>query len=167
MYQFEFPGEGARFLSRQMWINKSYTVTPAGIYVHKHVLFRNVTNIYPIFIFPRQAVCCEDKMHCCPEDTKCDIVHSKCLSPTLESFPMFEKLPARRTEAKHNQPGNTICVWHHQCILSVKCIYVCVRILMRWCVCSRTNLSLCNLVSISVYILCCSMPFSCLGLCVL
>lgn len=43
-----------------------------------------------------KAVCCEDKRHCCPENTKCDIAHSKCQSSSLESFPMLEKLPARR-----------------------------------------------------------------------
>ncbi|XP_041818405.1 granulin b [Chelmon rostratus] len=43
-----------------------------------------------------KAVCCEDKLHCCPEGTKCDIAHSRCLSASLESFPMMEKLPARR-----------------------------------------------------------------------
>ncbi|XP_022064576.2 granulin b isoform X1 [Acanthochromis polyacanthus] len=43
-----------------------------------------------------KAVCCEDKRHCCPEGTKCDLVHSKCVPASLESFPMLEKLPARR-----------------------------------------------------------------------
>ncbi|XP_029977512.1 granulin b isoform X2 [Sphaeramia orbicularis] len=45
-----------------------------------------------------KAVCCEDKRHCCPEGTKCDLTHSKCVSAALESFPMLEKLPARRKE---------------------------------------------------------------------
>ncbi|KAM8837447.1 granulin b isoform 1-T2 [Spinachia spinachia] len=45
-----------------------------------------------------KAVCCEDKLHCCPEDTKCDLAHSKCVSSSLESFPMLEKLPARRRD---------------------------------------------------------------------
>ncbi|XP_037546891.1 granulin b [Nematolebias whitei] len=44
-----------------------------------------------------KAVCCEDKRHCCPEGTTCDLVHSKCDSPALQSFPLMEKLPARRT----------------------------------------------------------------------
>uniref|UniRef100_UPI003AAD5DEB granulin b n=1 Tax=Centroberyx gerrardi TaxID=166262 RepID=UPI003AAD5DEB len=47
-----------------------------------------------------KAVCCEDKRHCCPEGTTCDLTHSKCLSATLEAFPMLEKLPARRRENK-------------------------------------------------------------------
>ncbi|KAK5881661.1 hypothetical protein CesoFtcFv8_022437 [Champsocephalus esox] len=49
-----------------------------------------------------KAVCCEDKRHCCPENTKCDIAHSKCQSSSLESFPMLEKLPARR---RKNNPA--------------------------------------------------------------
>ncbi|XP_047465155.1 granulin b [Mugil cephalus] len=47
-----------------------------------------------------KAVCCDDKRHCCPEGTQCDLVHSKCVSPLLDSFPMLEKLPARRRENK-------------------------------------------------------------------
>ncbi|KAM6896946.1 granulin b [Xenentodon cancila] len=45
--------------------------------------------------FPK-AVCCEDKRHCCPDGTSCDVAHSKCVSPSLKSFPMLEKLPAQR-----------------------------------------------------------------------
>lgn len=52
-----------------------------------------------------KAVCCEDKLHCCPEGTKCDIAHSKCVAASLESFPMLEKLPARRRE---NSPASTV-----------------------------------------------------------
>ncbi|XP_071317810.1 granulin b isoform X2 [Trachinotus anak] len=43
-----------------------------------------------------KAVCCEDKRHCCPEGTKCDLAHSKCVSASMGSFPMLEKLPARK-----------------------------------------------------------------------
>ncbi|KAM8730432.1 granulin b isoform 1-T2 [Acanthopagrus schlegelii] len=46
-----------------------------------------------------KAVCCEDKLHCCPEGTKCDIAHSRCVSSSLEFFPMLQKLPARRRES--------------------------------------------------------------------
>nr|XP_046146694.1 progranulin-like [Oncorhynchus gorbuscha] len=46
-----------------------------------------------------KAVCCEDKMHCCPESTKCDLAHSKCVSPTLDTFPMREKVPARKRQS--------------------------------------------------------------------
>ncbi|KAL0984194.1 hypothetical protein UPYG_G00138350 [Umbra pygmaea] len=45
-----------------------------------------------------KAVCCEDKMHCCPADTTCDLIHSKCLSNTLETFPLTMKVPARRRQ---------------------------------------------------------------------
>ncbi|KAM6951082.1 granulin b [Aplochiton taeniatus] len=49
--------------------------------------------------FPK-AVCCEDKRHCCPEGTTCDLTHSKCVTSTLESYPMLDKLPARRRDSK-------------------------------------------------------------------
>uniref|UniRef100_A0A3Q3VYW6 Granulins domain-containing protein n=1 Tax=Mola mola TaxID=94237 RepID=A0A3Q3VYW6_MOLML len=45
-----------------------------------------------------KAVCCEDKLHCCPENAKCDLVHSRCLFSSLQSFPMLEKVPARKRE---------------------------------------------------------------------
>ncbi|KAM4716099.1 granulin b isoform 2-T2 [Anableps anableps] len=51
-----------------------------------------------------KAVCCEDKRHCCPEGTKCDLIHLKCVSPSLKSFPMLEKLPAKRSK---NKPDST------------------------------------------------------------
>ncbi|XP_026876119.2 granulin b [Electrophorus electricus] len=41
------------------------------------------------------AVCCEDKRHCCPQSTTCDLAHSRCVSPTLGSTPLWRKLPAR------------------------------------------------------------------------
>ncbi|CAB1337982.1 unnamed protein product, partial [Coregonus sp. 'balchen'] len=53
-----------------------------------------------------KAVCCEDKMHCCPEGTRCDLAHSKCVSPTLDSFPMRGKGPARRRQTD----GTTCCL---------------------------------------------------------
>lgn len=37
-------------------------------------------------------------MHCCPEGTKCDLAHSKCVSPTLETFAMREKGPAMKKQ---------------------------------------------------------------------
>ncbi|XP_018592009.1 progranulin-like isoform X2 [Scleropages formosus] len=43
-----------------------------------------------------EAVCCEDRRHCCPQGTKCDIAHSKCVSPTLEETLMYRKFPAKR-----------------------------------------------------------------------
>ncbi|XP_031700113.1 granulin b isoform X1 [Anarrhichthys ocellatus] len=57
-----------------------------------------------------KAVCCEDKLHCCPGGTKCDVAHSKCVSSSLESFPMLEKLPARRRDNTSAPPvGSVSC----------------------------------------------------------
>uniref|UniRef100_A0A4W5QDZ4 Granulin b n=1 Tax=Hucho hucho TaxID=62062 RepID=A0A4W5QDZ4_9TELE len=55
------------------------------------------------------AVCCEDKMHCCPEGTKCDLAHSKCVSPTLDTFPMREKVPARKMQTVTCPGGKSLC----------------------------------------------------------
>ncbi|KAF7665606.1 hypothetical protein LDENG_00135560 [Lucifuga dentata] len=42
-----------------------------------------------------QAVCCEDKIHCCPEGSTCDIKQFKCIfSPTEKAIPMWDELPA-------------------------------------------------------------------------
>lgn len=54
-----------------------------------------------------KAVCCDDRRHCCPEATKCDIAHLRCVSASLESFPLLAKLPARR---RGNNPGLTTFV---------------------------------------------------------
>ncbi|TKS89394.1 Granulins Proepithelin [Collichthys lucidus] len=69
-----------------------------------------------------KAVCCEDKLHCCPEGTKCDISHSRCVSASLGSFPMLEKLPARRRENKSVSsvtcPGGKLsCLDSYTCCL--------------------------------------------------
>uniref|UniRef100_A0AAX7SP20 Granulins domain-containing protein n=1 Tax=Astatotilapia calliptera TaxID=8154 RepID=A0AAX7SP20_ASTCA len=50
-----------------------------------------------------KAVCCDDRRHCCPEATKCDIAHLRCVSASLESFPLLAKLPARR---RGNNPAS-------------------------------------------------------------
>ncbi|TRY87806.1 hypothetical protein DNTS_015711 [Danionella cerebrum] len=42
-----------------------------------------------------KGVCCEDKIHCCPENSVCDVKGSKCISPTNQEFPMWAKFPAR------------------------------------------------------------------------
>ncbi|XP_004451613.1 progranulin [Dasypus novemcinctus] len=43
-----------------------------------------------------QASCCEDKVHCCPHGTSCDLAHARCLSPT-GFHPLSLKTPAQRT----------------------------------------------------------------------
>ncbi|KAK7919440.1 hypothetical protein WMY93_010724 [Mugilogobius chulae] len=55
-----------------------------------------------------KAVCCEDKTHCCPQGTECDLVHSKCLSPTSDSVPMLMKVPAK-TRQKKSRVGAITC----------------------------------------------------------
>ncbi|XP_077416021.1 granulin a [Vanacampus margaritifer] len=56
-----------------------------------------------------KAVCCEDKVHCCPAGRLCDIQHSVCVSlEDGEETPMREKLPARRRADWENQRANVI-----------------------------------------------------------
>ncbi|XP_054449184.1 progranulin [Pteronotus mesoamericanus] len=43
-----------------------------------------------------QASCCEDKVHCCPHGTSCDLAHARCLTAT-GARPLAKKIPARRT----------------------------------------------------------------------
>ncbi|XP_061701278.1 granulin a [Syngnathoides biaculeatus] len=57
-----------------------------------------------------KAVCCEDKIHCCPAGSQCDIQQSMCVS--LEDgkvTPMWDKLPARRRADWENQQANIAC----------------------------------------------------------
>ncbi|XP_026114266.1 granulin b isoform X2 [Carassius auratus] len=44
----------------------------------------------------KNAVCCEDKRHCCPQGTQCDLEHSMCVSATYGSSPLWRKFAARR-----------------------------------------------------------------------
>ncbi|XP_016314254.1 granulins [Sinocyclocheilus anshuiensis] len=44
----------------------------------------------------KDAVCCEDKRHCCPQGTKCDLEHSRCVSATYRPSPLWRKFAARR-----------------------------------------------------------------------
>ncbi|XP_025717515.2 progranulin isoform X3 [Callorhinus ursinus] len=43
-----------------------------------------------------QASCCEDKVHCCPHGTSCDLAHARCLTAT-GTHPLAKKVPARRS----------------------------------------------------------------------
>uniref|UniRef100_A0A3Q3GYU9 Granulins domain-containing protein n=1 Tax=Kryptolebias marmoratus TaxID=37003 RepID=A0A3Q3GYU9_KRYMA len=55
---------------------------------------------------PKQAVCCDDKEHCCAEGTTCDTKNMKCISTsTKEQLPMWAKFPARRRADWERQKG--------------------------------------------------------------
>lgn len=41
-----------------------------------------------------KATCCMDHLHCCPQNTQCDLVHGTCVSQD-KVVPMFKKVPAR------------------------------------------------------------------------
>uniref|UniRef100_A0AAZ3P7G7 Granulins domain-containing protein n=1 Tax=Oncorhynchus tshawytscha TaxID=74940 RepID=A0AAZ3P7G7_ONCTS len=40
-----------------------------------------------------EAVCCFDKLHCCPGNTTCDLEHEMCTSPNTQT-PLAKKIPA-------------------------------------------------------------------------
>ncbi|XP_055983198.1 progranulin [Sorex fumeus] len=44
-----------------------------------------------------QALCCEDKVHCCPQGTTCDLAHGRCLSHTGPQL-LAVKVPARKVD---------------------------------------------------------------------
>ena len=70
--------------------------------------------ILHVTLLSKQAVCCNDKLHCCPEGTTCDIGHMKCVSPsTKKELPMWAKFPARIREDWENQKGQPVCSDHN------------------------------------------------------
>ncbi|XP_040392925.1 progranulin isoform X3 [Cygnus olor] len=46
-----------------------------------------------------QASCCEDKVHCCPHATTCDLAHGRCLSPHGDT-PLSTKFPAWKSQRR-------------------------------------------------------------------
>uniref|UniRef100_A0A8B9ZHA0 Granulin precursor n=1 Tax=Anas platyrhynchos TaxID=8839 RepID=A0A8B9ZHA0_ANAPL len=44
-----------------------------------------------------QASCCEDKVHCCPHGTTCDLAHGRCISPHGD-IPLSTKFPAWKSQ---------------------------------------------------------------------
>ncbi|NWZ30379.1 GRN protein, partial [Asarcornis scutulata] len=50
-----------------------------------------------------QASCCEDKVHCCPHATTCDLAHGRCLSPHGD-IPLSTKFPAWKSQWRAPAP---------------------------------------------------------------
>ncbi|XP_042772115.1 progranulin isoform X5 [Panthera leo] len=56
-----------------------------------------------------QASCCEDKVHCCPHGTSCDLAHARCLTAT-GTHPLAKKIPAQRSNrAGLSPPPVVLC----------------------------------------------------------
>lgn len=51
-----------------------------------------------------QATCCEDKLHCCPRGTTCDLAHTRCLTAT-GTLPLAKKIPAQRANRAGEEMG--------------------------------------------------------------
>ncbi|XP_067412373.1 progranulin [Emydura macquarii macquarii] len=65
----------------------------------------------------QNAVCCSDRLHCCPQDTSCDLPHSKCTSLLGQTQPLPQLLAASETapavtcdEESSCPDGNTCCM---------------------------------------------------------
>uniref|UniRef100_F6QWT8 Granulin n=1 Tax=Monodelphis domestica TaxID=13616 RepID=F6QWT8_MONDO len=62
------------------------------------------------------AICCPDHMHCCPQNTVCDLEKSECLSKNGSASGLFVKLPAKtvqevKCDGEMSCPdGNTCCL---------------------------------------------------------
>uniref|UniRef100_A0A3B1JDH6 Granulin a n=1 Tax=Astyanax mexicanus TaxID=7994 RepID=A0A3B1JDH6_ASTMX len=57
-----------------------------------------------------RAVCCADKVHCCPENSVCHVNSSKCVSSTNKELPMWAKFPARlRADWENHRVYNVPC----------------------------------------------------------
>uniref|UniRef100_A0A8B9T7H7 Granulin precursor n=1 Tax=Anas platyrhynchos TaxID=8839 RepID=A0A8B9T7H7_ANAPL len=50
-----------------------------------------------------QASCCEDKVHCCPHGTTCDLAHGRCISPHGD-IPLSTKFPAWKSQWRAPAP---------------------------------------------------------------
>ncbi|EDL34132.1 granulin, isoform CRA_d [Mus musculus] len=55
-----------------------------------------------------QASCCEDRVHCCPHGASCDLVHTRCVSPT-GTHTLLKKFPAQKTNRAVSLPFSVVC----------------------------------------------------------
>uniref|UniRef100_A0A8C5KV58 Progranulin n=1 Tax=Jaculus jaculus TaxID=51337 RepID=A0A8C5KV58_JACJA len=55
-----------------------------------------------------QASCCEDRVHCCPHGASCDLVHTRCITPT-GTYPLARKIPAQRANKAVALPSTVLC----------------------------------------------------------
>lgn len=55
-----------------------------------------------------QASCCEDRVHCCPHGASCDLVHTRCVSPT-GTHALLKKFPAQKTNRAVALPFSVVC----------------------------------------------------------
>ncbi|XP_078571844.1 uncharacterized protein LOC144859249 isoform X1 [Branchiostoma floridae x Branchiostoma japonicum] len=83
------------------------------------------------------AVCCNDHVHCCPEDTTCEVSSGKCKRKDI-SFPWFEKVPAITTE---KEVGNVKCDATHECPTKHTC---CKLASGQWGCCPLPSAVCCN-----------------------
>ena len=54
-----------------------------------------------------KASCCSDGQHCCPQGTKCDVIHQRCVRSTETND--LDQLEMLSIEDKHSNLSNVIC----------------------------------------------------------
>ncbi|XP_043531175.1 progranulin-like isoform X2 [Chiloscyllium plagiosum] len=60
-----------------------------------------------------KAVCCEDRLHCCPSETRCDLKQSKCVSQfgmmeMWKKFPAFKRFTVKDTKVQYVWCNETV-----------------------------------------------------------
>ncbi|CAH1239034.1 GRN [Branchiostoma lanceolatum] len=83
------------------------------------------------------AVCCDDKVHCCPEGTTCSVSTGKCNKGDI-SLPWFEKVPSISTV---EEVSNVKCDATHECPTKHTC---CKLSSGQWGCCPLPNAVCCN-----------------------
>ncbi|KAM9000134.1 progranulin isoform 1-T2 [Sarcophilus harrisii] len=71
-----------------------------------------------------QASCCEDKIHCCPQGTSCDLAHAHCITASGGTFPWAQKSLAKKTQQDREAMTvtNVVCPdAHSQCPEGTTC----------------------------------------------
>ncbi|XP_036054006.1 LOW QUALITY PROTEIN: progranulin [Onychomys torridus] len=55
-----------------------------------------------------QASCCEDRVHCCPQGSTCDLAHTRCIS-SVGTYELLRKFPAQRTNRAVDWHDSVVC----------------------------------------------------------
>uniref|UniRef100_A0A915ABX9 Granulins domain-containing protein n=1 Tax=Parascaris univalens TaxID=6257 RepID=A0A915ABX9_PARUN len=71
-----------------------------------------------------RAVCCSDRLHCCPKGTKCDVQHGQCRTLDGRIMPWWRKHSAIKISHKasiRSEPASTICNDGAKCSADGQC----------------------------------------------
>lgn len=76
-----------------------------------------------------QAVCCNDREHCCPKGYKCNVAEQTCDKPGSLSLPWVHKIPAlhrvpTQTDTIVSRPAKNMCDAHTSCPKDTTCCFM-------------------------------------------